>query len=182
MAYVNPSTFVAGEVGTAAEQNVIANDIRFLHGPPTCQVRRVAAQSIGSGGYVSIQFDTEGWDTNTIWSSTASEKLFARTAGKYLATFTAHLAGSSAGQLRIATIAKNTTAVGSSSTAYETRLSSTAIGSNGIGLSVSGMFSLTTSDYLTANVYQDSGISFNTSTGAANRLFHPTMSMLWVSS
>src|SRR5581483_3511354 len=168
MAYTTPSTFVAGNVLTAAQMNAIQNNIRFFHGVPTASVNRNTAQSISNNTITAIQFNSEVWDSNTIWSSTASNKFFARTAGKYLATFSLQLTGSSAGTFRVAAIVKNATQYAETSTMMEHTIGSTAIAAT-VALSVTGIFSMTTSDYLTAQVFQDTGGALNTSTQMRRR-------------
>lgn len=176
IAYANPSTFVAGEVLTAAQQNVLAANDRFFHGPPTVRVRRAAAQSMPDGAWDTVQFDTEDWDSNSMWSSTNNDQVFVRTAGKYLAVASAGLANSSGGTRRDIAIFKNSTAA-----------SGEAVRMNILGdlpladanLAVSGLFSMTTSDYLTLMIFQNSGAGLNTQTGTDAR---PVLSVLWVSS
>lgn len=177
IAYANPSTFVAGNVLTAAQQNVLANNDRFLHGPPTVRLRRAAAQTFTISAYDTVQFDTEDWDSNSMWSSTNNDQVFVRTAGKYLATFSGSFSNSTGGTLRIIAIVKNSTASLVTNEQFQVFASQDML-TLGPRMSVTGMFSMTTTDYLTAQMFQDAG----SITATTAREGQPTFSMLWVSS
>lgn len=177
MPYQNPSTFVAGNVLTAAQMNVLANNDRFLHGPPTVRVSRDAAQSIPNNTWTSITFDVEDWDSNSMWSSTANERVFGGIAGKYLVTFHSGFAASTAGNYRSVGINKNST-TGPPSEATNTAGFDFVTGS-GVDLSVSVLVSLTSTQFVSGMVLHNVGVNLNTSTGAGAQ---PRLSMLWVSS
>lgn len=110
MAFTNPSTWVAGAVLTAAQLNQqVRDNTRFLHGPPIVRVRRSTTQSINNSTWTAISFNTEDWDTDTMWSSTAPTKIICRTAGKYEFSFNGSFAASTAGTYRALGLRKNTT-------------------------------------------------------------------------
>lgn len=178
MAYTTPSTWVAGAVLTAAQLNTqLRDNIRFLHGVPTCRLRRDAAQALASGSWDTVQWDTEDWDNNTIWSSTNNDQLFVRTAGKYNAIFVMGFATSTGGTVRAAALVKNSTALALNDDAWTfSHPADKVFGVN--NLTVSGMFSMTTSDYLTGQFFQDAG-AINSSTTVAEQ---PRIAIFWVSS
>lgn len=174
MAYANPSTFVAGNALTAAQQNVLANNDRFLHGPPTVRVQRDAVQALTISAWTEIAWDTENWDTNTMWSSTAAHKIFARTAGKYLCTWNGGFADSTVGTLRGMGISKNSTVAG----ALENHvLLSQDMLSLAPRIGGSAMVSLSSGQFIEVQMFADAAI--NTSTGDG---FRPQFSMIWMSS
>lgn len=179
MAYANPSTFVAAQELTAAQLNVLANNDRFLHGRPTALVRRAAVQSLPNGSWAAIVFDTEDWDSNTIWSSTDAEKLKVRTAGKYTARAHGGIRGSTAGTLRGIAIVKNSTSFAATDVAARQLDVFDIVTATTWQGAVSQMFSMTTSDYLTLHMIQNRGSTLGTST---TRDSQPTLSVLWESS
>ena len=144
--------------------------------PPTAQVERDAVQSMDNGVWELVAFDVENWDSNTMWSSTANNKVFARTAGKYLVTFHGGFANSTLGTIRAWGLSKT-------STAGSPNLISAGIAWDIVSgithmMPTLTMVNLSTSDYMAALMFQNSGAGLNTSTGAGNK---PTLSMLWFS-
>lgn len=179
MAYTAPSTKATGTLITSTMYKAhLIDNIKFLHGPPTVRVSRDAAQSLPNNTYDTIQWDVEDWDTNGIWSSTNNDQLFVRTAGKYTAQLSVGFAASTGGTIRGVAIVKNSTALVGTNEAFHQLIRNDQL--TGIQIvSVSGTFSMTTSDYLTGQAFQDSGGSLNTSTSQSDE---PRLSMLWVSS
>lgn len=179
MAYTTPSTQPTGTLITSTMYAAhIINNIKFLHGPPTARAHRDAAQSITSGAWNPIQFDTEEWDTNTIWSSTSNTKFFCRAAGKYLVMVFGGFANSSAGSLRGVAIQKNTTATGSGHEAAAL-FATTALTAVNPRLHASMLVALTTGQFVRMEMFQDSGAGLNTSTDDTVK---PRLSMIWMSS
>ena len=85
MAWVNPSTRAVGAVVTASiwNQDVVANS-EFLAKPPSCSLLRTTELSqAAGGGWRSIAWQSEQWDTDTMWSSTAATRIDINTPGKY---------------------------------------------------------------------------------------------------
>lgn len=175
MAYTTPSTWVSGNVLTAAQLNEqVRDNIKFLHGPPTAQIGRTAAFSVASGAWEEVQFDTEVWDTNTMWSSTANTKVFCRTAGKYLVTFTGALASSTAGTHRGIGIRFNST---SGDPQYGAPQSQEAANSFRWSGAVTQIVPMTTGQYIQGVFFHNTGAGLDTDT-----TFTPKLSILWVSS
>lgn len=181
------ATVARGREGTAARAHSSTEE--WVHAPtatidylpfrpPSARARRAAAQSMDNNVWEAVAFDTEDWDTNTIWSSTAANKFFAKTPGKYLCTFAAGVVDSSGGSFKGVAVVKNSTNLTSTNDAYETLTETTAIGDDW-ALNASGMFALTTSDYITGQILQNSGAGLNTSTILR---WQPKLSMIWLSS
>ncbi len=182
MAYVTPSTLPTDTFVTSTHWAIHVNNQKFLHGPPTAMVQRDAAQSFTSGAWDTLQWDTETWDTNTMWSSTNNDQVFVHTAGKYLVTFMGSFAASSAGTLREFVITKNSTAFagGDSVVGFQTYPFDQNAGPADVTVTtLCGMVSMTTTDYITGQQFQNSGGSLASATAEHNR---PRLSMLWVSS
>lgn len=182
MAYTTPSTQPTGTLITSTMYKAhLVDNIKFLHGPPNCRVQRDVAQAMPTGAWDSIVWDQEDWDNNTMWSSTNPDQVFVRTAGKYLAMTSVGLTNSSGGTRRDIGIFKNSTSAATDNDeAFRAKMGSVVDFPNAdINLSVTGMFSMTTSDYLTVQVFHDVGANLNTSTSPNNR---PKLAVLWVSS
>lgn len=178
MAYTTPSTQPTGTLITSTMYKAhLVDNIKFLHGQPTARVSRDAVQAIPNNTWTAITFDTEDWDSNTMWSSTADEKVFARTAGKYLVNFHAGYAGSTAGNYRSIGINKNST-TGPPSEVIVTAGFDFVTGS-GVDLGCSEIVSLTTGQFVCGMLLHNIGVNLNTSTASGSQ---PRLSMLWVSS
>lgn len=176
MAWTNPSTAVSGEVLTAAVWNSdVRDNVKFLARPPSVRVERDATQSLDNSTWTEISFDVEAWDTDTMWSSTAATKVFAKTAGKYLVTGIGSFAASTAGSNRAFGFRKNTTSGGPSEGSMLINPPETGAGAN-YRICVTNLITLTTGQYLQFVGFQDSGSGLNT---IANETI---FSMLWVSS
>ncbi len=178
MPWVAPSTRATGYLVTAAvwNQDAVANP-KFLARPPSVRVQKSTEQSIASAVWRSMSWNTEVWDTDTMWSSTAATRLDVNTAGKYLVSASIGWAASTAGVERHVGIA-----VGGSSTAapaYAKQSMEADVGTIVRRMTVTDIIRLTSTQYIRIQVYQDSG-------GALN-VQHDTVdiasaAVLWVSS
>jgi hypothetical protein len=179
MAFTNPSTWVAGEVLTAAQLNEqLRDNVGFLAQPPSAKAHRDAAQSIATGVWTAIQFDTEEWDNDSIWSSTANERFNINTAGKYRCEFTIAVANSSAGTLRGAQIQIDSTADTPANHGARVVLPAEITNAQ-CGLHVSDTFQLTSTQFVSFQFLHNVGSGLATSTAANQR---PRATVTWVSS
>lgn len=176
MAYVTPTTRAAGYKVPASvwNQDVVEN-VKFLHGPPTCRVSRTNALAIVENGWEEVSFDTEDWDSAAMFSSTAPTKIFCRAAGKHWIAATGGLAASTGGTGRGIGVRFN-------STAGNPEFACTGRESPGGAFSawpaVSGMINMTTGQYVQLVIYQDHSTTLNTDTNDGK----PRLHVLWVSS
>lgn len=176
MAYTTPSTQPTGTLITSTMYSAhIINNIKFLHGPPTAQVRRLASQTISGSAWTAISWSSKEWDTNSMFASTGT-KITCKTAGKYLATFQhAFMNSAQTGSLYMA-ISKNTTGnvdpgIG--------KLTLTKEANGDCFGTVSGLFSLTTGQFLEGKIWSNGSSNLLKSATGANG---PKFAMLWVSS
>lgn len=89
MPWVNPSTVVAGQVLEATKWNEdVVSNLEFLAKPPTVRVERQATQNLSTGNWRSVHWDTEIWDNNNMWSTSAPNQVTIKTAGMYEVLFT----------------------------------------------------------------------------------------------
>jgi hypothetical protein len=79
-------SFLAGERVTASKLNAAAKTpLDFLMAPPRCKVRQAGTQqSITSGTETQISFDTEMYDNDNMYASSAADRITINTAGYYL--------------------------------------------------------------------------------------------------
>jgi hypothetical protein len=180
VAYSSPSTRTAGDIVTAAiwNQDVVAN-VEFLAQPPSVRVSRDATLALASGTWEEVAFDTENWDTNTMWSSTAATKVFCKTTGKFLVCVSGAHQNSTVGGSRGIGIRKNSTTGNPTEGAsvYEHDMLNGTVGAR--TMSVTQLVALTTGQYVQLVMFQDTGSSLNASTSEP---YQPRLSMIWMSS
>lgn len=179
MAYTTPSTQPTGTLITSTMYKAhLVDNIKFLHGPPTVRVARDAAYAIPASAWEEIPFDTEDWDSNLMWSSTAATKVFCRTAGKFSWACNGGFASSTVGVFRGIALRKNSTSGDPTEGGFVDN-DDFPSGAAARTYACSGMVSLTTGQYVQLVMFQDTGGTLNSSTLAHNQ---PRLSMFWVSS
>ena len=85
-------TFTSGQVLTAAQLNTVAKGTDV----PSCGISRVAALTVGAN--VAVTFDTETWDTDTMFSP-SSDTVTIKTAGVYIIQVRTDMSGTSTNQV-----------------------------------------------------------------------------------
>lgn len=122
------------------------------------KVYHSAAQSIPSGTMVTLAWDSEEYDTDTIHDPAANNsRLTCKTAGKYLIIAHNVYATNTTGD-RIAGLCKNGGGVS------ESRIGSSKTGSCAVFATV--IFNLAVTDYMEAYAYQDSDVALNVTTAS----------------
>lgn len=180
MAYVAPTTRASGfKVPATVWNSDVVNNIKFLARPPSAKAHRDATQTLGDSAWTAVQFDTEKWDTDTIFSSTQNERFNINTPGKYLCTFTAEFKGSSAGTFRGVAIQVDSTGILDTNEGARALNNADDFINVQYGLSVSDVFSLTSTQFVCFLMIQNSGGNLDTSTELLNQ---PRASVTWVSS
>jgi hypothetical protein len=169
MAFTTPGTAVAGEVLTAAFWNTnVRDNIANLIVPPACRAER-AVQTMNNGSIMAVNFDTEAFDTDGMFSAT-SNFITIKTAGIYVVTASVGLAASASGN-RIAFIYRNPTYSGSGDAATITggtilAESSHAVQSSTVsGTSVTTIFNFAVNDKVALGFFQNSGLNLATADG-----------------
>lgn len=172
MPYSTPPTFTVGKIPTKSELDTLGTDIAYLAGPPYCDLYLTAAQNVASGtSYLSITFDTEAADTDTMHSTSVNtSRITATTAGLYLVMGTAAIAANATGY-RGLRIAKNGT------TDVTRDQSPTTSAASAHWLNVVGFVRLSAGDYVELQALQNSGSALALSTGVGATTFQAR----WVS-
>lgn len=160
---MNPSTVTAGQVLNATKwnQDVVANS-EFLAKPPSVSVTRSTEQNIATGVWRSVAWNTEGWDTDSMWSSTAATRIDINTAGKYLVVANVPWAPSTAGVRRIAGIYAG--APGSSTVSPNVMTSAVSVADNASGGNtnvLNAIVSVTSTQVIRIPTLHDAGASIN---------------------
>lgn len=172
-----PFHFTALTVPTASNMNAgIESALAFLLSPPRCKVYNSAAQSIGSGAFAALTWDTEEIDSDAMHSTSSNtSRLVCQTAGTYLLSGSISWASSSAGVRRGARWLKN----GASS---NTQVMIVPPGTGTAGVPTvhapTVMMPLAVSDYVELAGYQDTGGALSTVAGITGCFAQA----LWVSS
>lgn len=182
MAWTNPDTVTAGSVLAATRWNThLVGNLDFLAKPPSCGLSRSTEQSIATGVWRSIAWNTEGWDTDTMWSSTAATRVDINTAGKYLVTANAGFVASTAGVARLMGIAIDGSSTASPSGVGGRVYHPPPRTGNSLNMTHSQMISLTSTQTVRIQVFQDSGGALNVIESAADGQT-PRVSVMWMSS
>jgi hypothetical protein len=166
MAWSTPATYTAGQILTAAQMNAVSANLN-AGGPCFLRVRRNAVQSLATGVFGAVNFDTEDVDTASIFTA-SSNRIIVPTAGLYQLSATVSYNTNSTGTRATAIIASSTV---SGSTDAATITGGTRITgsisppspSTQTVQSCSTLYSVTAGQAFSLQAYQDSGVSLNMS-------------------
>ena len=173
MAYVTPTVRSVGDAVTAADYNIMANDVLSFRDntgvvPPACRVRRTATgQSLGNGVVAALNFDTEDFDTNAMFAPTANF-ITIKTAGIYIVTATVVLTANATGN-RALIIYLNPTVTGAGDSATLSAGTEIANSTHTVGVSTtsstcaSTIYNFALNDVVCVGFFQNSGIALATS-------------------
>lgn len=130
---------------------------------PMCRATNSANIAIPNGTATDLTFNTEDFDTDTMFTTADSAKITIKTAGKYMvganATFTSNATG-----FRLIYLTLNTTDVIAAT-------STNAVNGLNSDLSVVGVYDLAVNDVLNVKVSQTSGGSLNVITYSSSPSF-----------
>lgn len=175
-----PHTFTAGDNATSSVMQTLTDSNLYALGSitsatarrPLCVLTQTVAQSIASGTYTAITFDSETADYDNGHSTTTNpDRYTANTAGWYEVSGVVTFAANATGGRRSGRVSVNGTPVNGS-------LVSIGPSSGLVGVPVNQLVFLNANDILRLEGFQDSGGSLNTSIGAP---IMPSLSLQWVS-
>ena len=172
MAWSNPSTVTDGQVLSATRWNahVVANT-EFLARPPSVSLTRTTDLAPGTTAWRSVPWQTEGWDTDTMWSSTAATRIDVNTAGKYQVTATIPFSSASNVKLMGITLGGSTTAAPNSGVVESYGALRRA------SMSITSLLSMTSTQFVRVQVSADVAPTI-----LHTSVYRPSVSVLWVSS
>lgn len=85
MPYSSPASVSDGNVAPASWGNSVKAATDFLANPPACRVYHNTTQSAGTGGYTTMTFNSERFDTDTMHdTATNPTRITIKTAGLYV--------------------------------------------------------------------------------------------------
>jgi hypothetical protein len=150
-----------------------ASDLMNAVLPPLAMLRQTAAQTLTTGGYAALNFDTEDFDSHNGHSTvTNTSRYTAVLAGIYEVSGGAAFAANATGR-RLARLAFNGTVIGGS-------LAGIPANTATVGYSVrTTLVRLAVGDYVELQALQESG--GNLATFITNAEFQSTMVVRWVS-
>lgn len=169
MAWTTPPTFTAGTVLTAANLNILSDDLSYLKGITDgvalsgVQLRRAASQSISNDTDTNFSWDTESLDYGGWWSSGTAATVPAGaipsgfTTIAVLVLASAKFASNGTGKRRIK-ILKNGSTTGSWTIG--------AVSGDVTDVVLSDVFTVAAGDTIALAAYQNSGSSLNATEGA----------------
>jgi hypothetical protein len=170
--WTNPATFVANDTLTAAQLNVIADDVRFLKNVDRARVYKSAAQTVATGAWEHLSFDSEDYDTNSLHSTSSNtQRLTAAVDGWYVACLQVSFETDGTGRRDIQ-IRKNDSSTDGTA---GTRWGRTTLGSLGSGdstiMQCSAYVYLAATDYVKGLAWQNSGAGLDVESGSAATWF-----------
>jgi hypothetical protein len=170
-----PATFASGDTLTAAQMNVISDDLKFLKNVDRVRVYKSAAQTVASGAWEHLSFDSEDYDTNTMHSTSSNtQRLTATVDGWYVACLQVSFAASGANRRDIQ-IRKNDSSTDGSA---GTRWARVTLGALGAGdstiMQCSAYLYLSATDYVKGLAWQNSGAGLDVESGSATTWFSLT--------
>lgn len=138
MPWTTPETFTAGQTLTAASMNLISGNLGYLLAPPSCRAYRNSNTSYTNN--TAVTWDTESWDTDSMFSTASNDRITATTAGIYVLTWNGYFSYS--GTMTSMNVQWK---VNGSDVSYDRRLFSN---SGSIAVSCTTTLSLTASQYV----------------------------------
>ncbi|HUW95107.1 MAG TPA: hypothetical protein VMW58_04925 [Anaerolineae bacterium] len=126
---------------------------------PSCRVYKAASQSIGSGGWVAVQFDGEHWDTDSIHNNAVNNtRLTCKTAGIYLMIGHGQFTASAGGVARAMGVRITYAVGGTNFLTIQNGIVSAAMIARMV---TDTLWSMAVNDYIELLVYQDTGGNLN---------------------
>ena len=152
--FTNLSTKLTSDTISPTDWTNVVTDINNLAIPPMCRVTLSSSVVIGTGSWTSIYPDVESFDTDSMHSSGAADRITFNTAGIYVVhgrgTFLENASG-----VRGFRLLKN----GANNIAANVRIGNS--GSSWTALDVWAIWAFSAADWVTLQVYQSSGGNLN---------------------
>lgn len=164
MAYVAPTVRSVGDAVTAADYNIMANDVIALAVPPGAKAVRTSTYAANNTDLTYESIASPGFDNDSMWSAGSPTRLTVNTAGIYIVTSQTR-AVISGGTPTVFTIAiqKNGSQVGGANF-----FMSVGAGNN-FDATVVGIFRAVATDYFTVK-YSQSGFTATHASGELTSL------------
>jgi hypothetical protein len=170
--WTTPSEPAANDPATSAWAAVVAQDLKFLKNPDRARVYKSAAQTVATGAWEHLSFDSEDYDTNSLHSTSSdTQRLTAAVDGWYVACLQVSFETDGTGRRDIQ-IRKNDSSTDGTA---GTRWGRTTLGSLGSGdstiMQCSAYLYLAATDYVKGLAWQNSGAGLDVESGSAATWF-----------
>lgn len=156
----------------------VRDNLTFLGRPPSVRVTRSTSQSIANNTWTAISWNTEGYDTDSMWSSTAGNRIEINTNGKFLVTSSVDFVASTGGVARAMGVRVDATTASTGNPTHGRIVLSEVQGGGGWAGSYTTVVSVTSTQRVKIMVLQDSGAALNINDEMGN----PHCSVTWISS
>lgn len=170
MPYTDPGAVTTGTTITSTWGNAVRNAEQYLANPPACRVYHNAAQSHTTGTEISLAFNSERFDTDSMHDPvTNNSRITFTTAGLYQITGCLEWTANTTG-LRYAVIRLN----GVTNLCVVTNNASSSLTTD---IVVSTLWKAAAGDYVELRAWQNSGATLNIAAGIAST---PEFMAVWV--
>lgn len=177
MPYTSPTTVVTGTTTASAWGNSVKAGLDYQANPPHCAIRHSVAQSIATGAWSAVVFDTEDEDTASMHStSSLTDQIVIPAAGLYLVTTSLEFATNGTGQ-RVAGFQVNGTPATGPNVKGRSSNPNPGAGSDPV-LNPSSVLKLAVADILRVLVFQNSGGALNLIASTSEK--HPFVTATWI--
>lgn len=176
MPYVSPASPVSGAtISKSTFGDVVKADLDYLASPPACRVYNSTNITTTNNVEKVLTFNTERFDTNSMHSTSVNtDRITFAVAGLYLVSLSIEFATNGA-TFRYAGIRLN----GVQFIAYDSW--NPANISFGNGRTMTSLWKMNASDYVTAVAWQNTGGNLDVAATSAGNNFHsPEFSAVWV--
>lgn len=167
-----PAVVSAGDDILESWGDSVRENLSFLQNPPACRVYHSVNQSAGDGSFVTLAFNSERFDTDTMHDTvTNNSRITFNTAGLYEVSFN--------GQLEAGTYIFYQARIFINATSPIAGNSGENEAGAGPLLSCGGLYKFAAGDFITVEVYQDNAASAARNVLVTGNL-SPEFSAVWV--
>jgi hypothetical protein len=171
-----PASFSSGDTLTAAQMNVISDDLKFLKNVDRVRVYQSASQSVADQAWEHITFDSEDYDSGGLHSTSSNtDRLVAQVDGWYQVKGQVTWESNATGRRDIQ-IRKNDTSSDATAGTRWARVNTTAVGSDETMMQIVADVYLGVNDYVGLYVWQNSTGGLEAKAGSAVTWFSMTWS------
>ena len=170
-----PPSFTSGDTLTAANMNIITDDLKFLKNVDRARVYKSAAQTVAASAWEHLSFDSEDYDTNSLHSTSSNtQRITAAVDGWYVACLQVSFAASATGRRDIQ-IRKNDSSTDGSAGSRWGRVTLGALGgADSTIMQCQAYLYLSATDYVKGCAWQNSGGGLDVESGSAGTWFSLT--------
>lgn len=164
--WTNPRTWVNGETVSHTQLNThLRDNLDFLHSKDHVSVYSSTDEALGGSAYDKVDFDSEHFDSNSMWDGSTPSRVRCNSDGLYLVVFKVQFATNTTGNRRVQ-IRENAAGSSSGGTARGIWNGPALVGES-TRIAGSRLLRLIDTDYVELFAYQDSGGSLDIEGGSS---------------